>query len=104
MTHLKTISFLAFLMLSVNLSFAQQSNYAKDNYTKTETYITMRDGVKLFTAIYTPKEASAEKKYPMLMQRTCYSIAPYGTGKYPSRLGPSTVLTHISIVIGYIFN
>ena len=99
MNHLKNISFLAFLMLTVTLSSAQQSNYAKDNYIKTETYITMRDGVKLFTAIYTPKDASVQKKYPMLMERTCYNIAPYGTGKYPSLLGPSTVM----MKEGYIF-
>lgn len=78
---------------------AASGSYPKDNYTKKEVYITMRDGVKLFTAIYTPKDASPEKKYPIMMQRTCYSIAPYGEDKYPFRLGPSETM----MKDGYIF-
>jgi putative CocE/NonD family hydrolase len=70
-----------------------------EHYNKKEVYITMRDGVKLFTAIYTPKDASSGKKFPMLMQRTCYSIAPYGADKLPARLGPSEIMTKA----GYIF-
>ncbi len=92
-----TALLLGLIFLTTNL-FAQ-NNYVKDNYNKTETYITMRDGVKLFTSIYTPKDASATKKYPMMMQRTCYSIAPYGVGKYATRLGPSTIM----MKEGYIF-
>ncbi|HVU94705.1 MAG TPA: CocE/NonD family hydrolase [Puia sp.] len=73
--------------------------YVKDHYTKQEVYITMRDGVRLFTAIYTPKDASADKKYPIMMQRTCYSVSPYGEDRYPSRLGPSDSMMRD----GYIF-
>jgi uncharacterized protein len=76
-----------------------QSDYVKDHYTKKEVYITMRDGIKLFTAIYTPKDASPQNKYPIMMQRTCYSIAPYGEVKYPARLGPSEYI----MKEGYIF-
>ena len=47
----------------------------------------MRDGVKLFTAIYVPKDSS--KKYPVLLNRTPYSIAPYGEENYPAALRPS---------------
>ncbi|MEE1945865.1 CocE/NonD family hydrolase [Pedobacter sp. KR3-3] len=89
-------------LLSFALASAQavaQNTYVKDNYTKTDAYITMRDGVKLFTSIYTPKDASAQKKYPIMMQRTCYSIAPYGADKYPNRLGPSATM----MKEGYIF-
>lgn len=50
------------------------------NYTKREVYIPMRDGVKLYTAIYEPK--SKAEKHPILINRTPYSIAPYGNGKY----------------------
>jgi uncharacterized protein len=49
------------------------------HYTKTEVYIPMRDGVRLYTAIYSPK---ADGKHPILMTRTPYSIAPYGTKAY----------------------
>lgn len=53
------------------------SLYLVENYTKTEVQITMRDGVKLFTIIYSPKDET--KKYPILLNRTPYSIAPYDT-------------------------
>ena len=90
--------FLLSIFSSVNL-IAQNTFAVKENYIKNDTYVTMRDGVKLFTSIYTPKNASADKKYPMLMQRTCYSIAPYGIDKYPNRLGPSAIM----MKEGYIF-
>lgn len=61
---------------------------ARDHYTKREVLIPMRDGVKLFTAIYTPKDAS--RTYPILMQRTPYSVYPYGADAFPEHLGPST--------------
>jgi putative CocE/NonD family hydrolase len=85
-------------------AFAQRGagggdNYAKEHYTKKDFYITMRDGIKLFTSVYTPKDASSGKKYPMLMQRTCYSVAPYGPNSYPARLGPSETI----MKAGYIF-
>ena len=54
----------------------QDSLWIRENYTKTEQYIPMRDGVKLFTAIYQPKDRS--EKHPVLMNRTPYSCAPYG--------------------------
>jgi putative CocE/NonD family hydrolase len=77
------------------------STYAKENYTKKDVYITMRDGIKLFTSIYTPKDASAQKKYPIVMQRTCYSIAPYGEDKIPARLGPSEIMMKQGYIVVY---
>ncbi len=47
---------------------------------KHEYQITMRDGVKLFTAIYAPRDQS--QRYPILFKRTPYSIAPYGADRY----------------------
>ena len=47
---------------------ASVDTYAKDNYTKKEVMIEMRDGIKLHTTIYSPKDTS--KTYPMLMMRT----------------------------------
>ncbi|WP_143306930.1 CocE/NonD family hydrolase [Chitinophaga vietnamensis] len=58
----------------------QDSLWMYENYTKKEVYITMRDGVKLFTAIYTPKDQL--EKHPILMTRTPYSCAPYGENKF----------------------
>lgn len=52
------------------------SLYLVNHYTKQEVYIPMRDGTKLFTIIYTPKDKS--ENYPVLFNRTPYSISPYG--------------------------
>ena len=99
---------LAFSALSLLLlaftSYAQpgQSNtsdaaYVKNNYIKYEYQIPMRDGKKLFTSVYIPKDTT--KKYPIMMDRTPYSVAPYGPGAYKGTLGPSSLFLHD----GYIF-
>ena len=73
------------------------ADYAQENYTKRSAYIPMRDGVKLYTIIYEPKDTS--QTYPMLMKRTCYSVRPYGENEFPSVLGPSKHMMEA----GYIF-
>jgi putative CocE/NonD family hydrolase len=60
----------------------------KAAYTKHEFLIPMRDGVKLFTSVYTPKDMS--EQYPIMMSRTPYSVAPYGIENYRAGLGPSS--------------
>src|SRR5882724_8030405 len=72
-------------------------SYIRLHYTKQEHLIPMRDGVKLFTSIYIPQDTS--RKYPLLMKRTPYSVAPYGVDKYANSLGPSD---HF-VKAGYIF-
>jgi len=57
------------------------------HYVKAEYMIPMRDGIKLFTSVYSPKDTS--QKYPILLYRTPYSIRSYGPESYPERLGPS---------------
>src|SRR5690606_7701405 len=57
----------------------------KHNFTKIERYIPMRDGTKLFTSIYVPK--STNEKYPILLNRTPYTVAPYGEDKFKASLG-----------------
>src|SRR5579863_7631586 len=64
-----------------------QLAYTRAHYTKYEFRIPMRDGVKLYAAAYVPKDAA--EKYPILMQRTPYSVAPYGVDNYRAHLGPS---------------
>ena len=90
------------LLLLAFTSSAQPGNspddaYVKENYTKYEYQVPMRDGKKLFTSVYVPKDQS--KKYPFMMDRTCYSVAPYGSNDYKSSLGPSSLFLHD----GYIF-
>jgi putative CocE/NonD family hydrolase len=94
----KLFALLILMAASCSMLFAQ-SAYVQEHFTKKDVYITMRDGVKLFTSIYIPKDASKNTKYPIMMQRTCYSIAPYGETKYPNNLGPSKYMMQE----GYIF-
>lgn len=83
----KLLLFIAFITF---FGTNAQENYVKDNYNKTETYIEMRDGTKLFTTIYSPKDTS--KQYPILLKRTPYSCRPYGENQYPSKVGPNEFL------------
>lgn len=69
----------------------------KANYTKYEYRIAMRDGVRLMTAVYVPKDQS--QTYPILYRRTPYNVKPYGVDQYQEKLGPSTLFDKS----GYIF-
>lgn len=55
------------------------SLYMREHYDKFEYRIPMRDGAKLFTLVYMPKDKS--KSYPVLMNRTCYNASGYGNFK-----------------------
>ena len=68
-------------------SAASLDDYVKAHYTKYEFRIPMRDGKRLFTAVYAPKDTS--EPHPFLMNRTPYSVGPYGEDQYPRHLGPS---------------
>jgi uncharacterized protein len=75
----------------------EKEDYVMAHYTKYEYRILMRDGKKLFTSVYAPKDAS--QPYPILMDRTPYNVAPYGEDQYKKHLGPSDELEKA----GYIF-
>ncbi len=79
---MKKLLLLIFLSASVISVFSQNedSTWFVNNYTKLEQYIPMRDGIKLFTSIYVPKDQSSQ--HPFLMTRTPYSCAPYGPEKF----------------------
>ena len=66
---------------------ARSLEFVKANYTKYEFEVPMRDGKKLFTAVYAPKDTA--QRYPILITRTPYSVAPYGVDNYRTALGPS---------------
>jgi len=74
------------LIFYTSASPAQNENYVKENYTKIDTTIVMRDGIKLYTIIYVPKDSS--QRYPILIQRTPYSVWPYGSSNYPPGIMP----------------
>ena len=76
------------LLISCSENNAQSDpGFVKDNYIKKEFRIPMRDGIRLFTSVYIPKDSS--EKYPILMERTPYSVNPYGEDHYATRLGPN---------------
>ncbi len=85
------------LLLLPAFVLAQGREYVRAHYTKYEYRIPMRDGTKLFTSVYVPKDAS--QTYPILLLRTPYSVAPYGPDHYRENLGPSPLLARE----GYIF-
>ena len=69
------------------------------DYTKYELRIPMRDGVNLFTAVYVPKDVS--QSYPFLIERTPYSVGPYGADHYRKRLGPAPVFQRDGFIFIY---
>lgn len=96
--------FLIVLVMLFGFANAQSrpdNTFVKENFTKKEVYIPMRDGVKLFTSIYIPKDIAKNNKYPFLMQRTCYSVAPYGEDQYRPSLGPNKYLLNDKYIFVY---
>ena len=75
----------------------QEEFSVREHYTKYEYRIPMRDGVHLFTSVYVPKDTSVA--YPFLVDRTPYSVGPYGEDQYPRALGPPEAFERA----GYIF-
>ncbi len=95
---MKKLFFAIVAVCSFAFAKAQSTaSYVKENYTKESVYIPMRDGTKLYTVIYAPKDASRD--YPIMMQRTCYSAGPYGDNEFKRSLGPNPYM----MKEGYIF-
>jgi putative CocE/NonD family hydrolase len=88
---------IAFVILLLPLHGLFAQNFTSADYEKEEIYITMRDGVKLFTSIYSPKDKSQD--YPVIIQRSPYSCAPYGKDKMPDAIHYNKEL----VASGYIF-
>lgn len=91
------ILFILIAVFSFVTCAQEKENYIEKNYDKNEFRIKMRDGVHLFTIVYSPKDKS--KKYPMIMTRTPYSIGPYDKNKFAKYLGPAEKF----VKDGYIF-
>src|ERR1043166_3272997 len=74
----------------------------REAYTKFEYQIRMRDGVKLFTSVYIPKDVFSEgRTYPIMLQRTGYNVAPYGIDQYRASLGPSELFQREGFIFVY---
>jgi putative CocE/NonD family hydrolase len=83
-----------------SLKPAQSAPYGvQEHYAKSEYMIPMRDGVKLFTIVYAPRDRS--QKYPILITRTAYGIAPYGPAEYRTTIGPNNDFAREGYIVVY---
>jgi putative CocE/NonD family hydrolase len=81
---------------------AQDSLFVRQNYRKVEQLVAMRDGTRLATILYVPRDASPAHPYPFLMERTPYSAGPRGADNYPTRgPGPSRELSQEKYIFVY---
>ena len=80
---------------------ADAADSVRSRFTKYEYRIPMRDGVKLFTSVYVPKDAGGSRRYPILLNRTPYSVAPYGSDAYPDSVGPSEAAAKEGFIFVY---
>ena len=69
------------------------------SYTKAEHMVAMRDGVKLFTIVYAPKDTATA--YPFMLHRTPYGSPPYGPDNYRGSLGPSAAFAAEKFIFVY---
>jgi uncharacterized protein len=90
---------LVLFALFVSSCFGQGADYIRANYTKYEHRIAMRDGKRLFTAVYVPKDDA--QKYPIMLLRTPYNVAPYGPDAYKTSLGPSEAFAKEKYIFVY---
>jgi putative CocE/NonD family hydrolase len=108
-SHLAALLFfLTYALLSVAQSAPDKKKqedelaaWIKANYTKFEYRIPMRDGAKLFTSVYVPKDAGEQHTYPILFDRTPYAVSPYGVDQYKAALGPSELLARSKYIFVY---
>ena len=82
------IFLLTFSLMSVSAQppAPPSAERVRERYTKFEFQVPMRDGARLFTSVYVPKDTA--RTYPFLLTRTPYSVAPYGVDSYRNSLGP----------------
>jgi putative CocE/NonD family hydrolase len=84
---------------SDNQDLKTEDSYVRDHYDKKEVSIEMRDGIKLHTTIYSPRDNS--KAYPILLKRTPYSCRPYGEHEFPRRIAPNQYMEKAGYIVVY---
>ncbi|RYZ45374.1 MAG: CocE/NonD family hydrolase, partial [Sphingobacteriales bacterium] len=77
----------------------EDSLYIRSFYRKLEVMVPMRDGTKLFTQIYAPKDTST--KHPILLWRTPYGCQPYGPGQFRRKVGPNPFMLRDNYIVVY---
>ncbi|HXY68141.1 MAG TPA: CocE/NonD family hydrolase [Gemmatimonadales bacterium] len=84
MRRLLFATLLALAPAALAAQAAPDTSWFRAAYTKREVMIPMRDGVRLFTVIYAPKDTT--RPHPFVMTRTPYSSGPYGADRMPRGL------------------
>jgi putative CocE/NonD family hydrolase len=77
----------------------QPPEAVQTRYTKREVMVPMRDGVRLFTSIYLPKDT--HQLHPILLNRTPYGVQPYGPETFPRCVGPSSAFAQEDYIVIY---
>ena len=72
------------------------SAWLMEHYTKYEHQIPMRDGVRLFTRVYLPKDDATP--WPILLTRTPYALKPYGVDNFSDPNGSFLTLAEDSYI------
>src|SRR5271163_1392849 len=94
--------FAATCLATTCIAQPQGVTFVRENYSKFEYRIPMRDGAKLFTSVYIPKDVFSDAKtYPIIMQRTGYNVQPYGPDKFRANLGPSELFLREKFIFVY---
>jgi putative CocE/NonD family hydrolase len=106
MLHLSSVRRAACLAFAVGCLISleptargQQAFDVRAAYQKREVMIPMRDGTKLFTIIYSPRDES--QRYPILITRTAYGIGPYGPASYRPVVGPNNDFACEGYIVAY---
>jgi uncharacterized protein len=78
---MKTLTLFLLLISTFSLAQnAQDSAWIRNNYIKKEMQIPMRDGARLFTSVYMPKDET--EQHPIMLMRSPYSSSPYGEDQW----------------------
>jgi putative CocE/NonD family hydrolase len=96
-----SLLFLGCLTILSNLVAGQSPSAVsiRETYTKFEFRIPMRDGARLFTTIYAPKDKT--RSYPFLLTRTPYGVGPYGADNYRTSLPPGSAFEKEGFIFVY---
>lgn len=94
-----TICCMVLLQLGAASACSQEANGQSISYVKTEHMVTMRDGIKLYTQVYMPRDTG--RSYPIMLFRTPYSIGDYGPQNGRSYLGPNHLYTQEGFIFVY---
>jgi len=99
-SFLRTLCLTILALLFVACASGEEETFnIKSNYLKAEHMIPMRDGVKLYTQVYTPRDKSQE--YPIMLFRTPYAIGYYQKNAYRETLGPNNSFAKETFIFVY---